>query len=255
MKNRVKQVIARFMYLTYDPRKLRKFGFLPRYVSDLSKFKKRGGKFTHFDPIISDYNTSAGTITGDYFHQDLVVAQYIFKNNPDRHLDIGSRIDGFVAHVAAFRKIEVSDIRPLRSNVDNIKFVQSDITKLDKSLIDKYDSISSLHAIEHIGLGRYGDTVDPNGHLLAFKNIIAMTRPGGKIYLGLPFSKVTQIHFNASRIFSLVYILKEFIESNDLTLLCFDYVDDEGFLHHDRNIKQVSSLDIKYGCAILTLQK
>jgi len=62
---------------------------------------------------LDDRFDQSGTASGHYFHQDLLVASRIFINNPEKHVDIGSRIDGFVAHVASFREIEVFDIRSL----------------------------------------------------------------------------------------------------------------------------------------------
>jgi len=69
-----------------------------------------------------------------------------------------------VAHVAAFRPIEVFDIRPLHSTVANITFVQADMMQLSSELVECTDTLSCLHTIEHFGLGRYGDPIRVNGH-------------------------------------------------------------------------------------------
>jgi hypothetical protein len=71
------------------------------------EFKNAGGKVTRKYMILKDYNEQAGSASGHYFHQDLLVASFIQKSSPERHIDVGSRIDGFVAHVASFRKIEI----------------------------------------------------------------------------------------------------------------------------------------------------
>jgi len=42
-------------------------------------------------------------------------------------VDIGSRVDGFVAHVASFREIEVFDIRPITTKVPGATFIQADL--------------------------------------------------------------------------------------------------------------------------------
>ncbi len=99
-----------------------------KYRSDREKFIKLGGGISHRYPIWSDYRKQAGSSGGDYFHQDLLVAQLIYENKPQKHIDVGSRIDGFVAHVAAFRKIQVLDIRPLSPlGHANIEFIQADL--------------------------------------------------------------------------------------------------------------------------------
>jgi hypothetical protein len=64
-------------------------------------------------------------------------------------VDIGSRVDGFIAHVASFRDIEVLDIRKNEEKIENITFIQADVMKPDEKYKNYCDSISSLHAIEH----------------------------------------------------------------------------------------------------------
>ena len=133
-------------------------------MRDKKNWLKQGGKITKNKMILFDYSANAGSYIGHYFHQDLLVAKFIYEKSPKRHIDIGSRMDGFVAHVAAFREIEVVDVRPLsRSKHENIKFTQVDFMKPQEDL-GKADSVSCLHAIEHFGLGRYTDPNDVNGH-------------------------------------------------------------------------------------------
>ena len=90
---------------------------MQRYWSEYNLFKQLGGKITSSFPIVQDYNASSGISSGHYFHQDLLVASMINKASPTRHIDIGSRVDGFIAHVASFRKIEVIDIPLINENV------------------------------------------------------------------------------------------------------------------------------------------
>jgi hypothetical protein len=132
---------------------------LDSFYTDLEKLKKQKGSNSSFQfgklhPVLSERYSEAGTMSGHYFHQDLYVARRIYINNPNKHIDIGSRNDGFVAHVAVFRPIEVLDIRKQNSKVKNIFFKQADLMQLPPDMIDYCDSISSLHAIEHFGLGR-----------------------------------------------------------------------------------------------------
>ncbi|GHT03915.1 hypothetical protein AGMMS49525_09700 [Bacteroidia bacterium] len=79
--------------------------------------------------VFADKADDAGFLPHHYFFQDLYVAQRIYQNNPAKHIDIGSRIDGFVAHVAAFRKIEIYDIRPMKKAIPNVQFTQCDLMK------------------------------------------------------------------------------------------------------------------------------
>lgn len=235
--------------------KLKRIKYLPKFLSQRLRFKKLGGNITHNSMILGDYSASAGTASGHYFHQDLLVASLIKKHNPKRHIDIGSRIDGFVAHVASFREIDVIDIRSLDKSVhDNINFIQKDM--MNKNLLEENitDSISCLHAIEHFGLGRYGDEIDVNGHIEGFNNIIKMLSLSGKLYISFPIGKTNEIHFNSQRVFHPLDIFSWNKSSSNIILKRFDFVDDKGNLHKNKDISKDCN-NINYGCGIYTFQK
>lgn len=234
---------------------------LPYYVTDFIELRRQAKKsnnaftFEKLYPCLSDRFYSAGTASGHYFYQDLVVAQKIFQNNPKKHVDIGSRIDGFVAHVGAYRNIEVFDIRPVSSQVPNVTFTCADFMD-DRKIIPNYcDSVSSLHAIEHFGLGRYGDPVDYDGHIKALNNIYKMLKAGGRFYFSVPIG-AQRIEFNAQRVLSLTYLLELF---RDLYILhSFSYVNDEGNLVMDLQLTEdqiLSNCGCLYGCGIFELIK
>lgn len=222
-----------------------------KYFSDIRKFDLAGGVVTHIYPIMNEYKDQAGTATGHYFHQDLLVASLIHDAQPERHIDVGSRIDGFVAHVAAFRTIEVIDFRPLAScGHERIKFMQADLMSLDRQLHEITDSLSCLHALEHFGLGRYGDPINPDGHLTGFNNLHKMLKNEGWLYISFPIGE-NSVHFNAHRVFDPREILKW---SNGLFKLeRFDYVDDHGDLYQNQSLVNVPNLF--YGCGIYTMTK
>lgn len=228
-----------------------KFARIPRYVKERNTFLKMGGRISHVYPIMSEYGESAGTARGHYFHQDLLVSQFIFQDNPNRHIDIGSRIDGFVAHVAAFRKIEIFDIRELSgSNHQNIVYSQADLMLGAGKEIT--DSLSCLHTIEHFGLGRYGDSINPEGYIVGFNNLIEMLKPSGVLYISFPIGTSNEVHFNAHRVFHPKDIFTW--APDKLNLLRFDYVDDKGDLHKNFDVLN-SDLDVAYGCGIYTFRK
>lgn len=226
---------------------------LLKYRSDRKKFLELGGIITHKYPIKSDYRKQAGTYGGGYFHQDLLVASFIYAAKPEKHIDIGSRIDGFVAHVATYRKIQVLDIRPLPPvGHENIEFIQADLMS-ENSLPPKVDSISCLHAIEHFGLGRYGDPVDPLGHQKGFSNIVSMLKEGGHLYISFPIGRQNEVHFNAHRVFHPQDIFN-WNGSDLLELVRFDYVDDPGNLYRNVDVFN-TKIDVEYGCGIYTFKK
>lgn len=226
-----------------------------KYKKHYKEFQRLGGVITCRHMILSDFTDQAGSASGHYFHQDLLVATFIHEKNPNRHIDIGSRLDGFVAHVAAYRPIEVIDVRDLEeTGHNNIIFTKADLMIDHKSQHEITDSLSCLHVIEHFGLGRYGDPIDPQGHIRGFNNILKMLKKGGTLYISFPIGNRNEVHFNAHRIFHPTDILKWADDPNSLRLERFDFVDDSGKLH--RNIDIINeSLDVKYGCGIYTFSK
>ena len=89
------------------------------------QFKSQGGTINSYLPILFDIDQNAGSIKDHYFLQDLHCARLIYNRNPYNHIDIGSRIDGFITHLATFRKVEVLDIRDLNDKVDKNIYLKS----------------------------------------------------------------------------------------------------------------------------------
>lgn len=231
---------------------------LPGFINDYRKLSKEIDRSLfplNFYPILNDKYKQGGTANGHYFHQDLLIAQKIFKANPLRHIDIGSRVDGFIAHLATFRKVEILDIRKIQSNTENIEFIQANMMDMKEELFESCDSLSSLHALEHFGLGRYGDPIDSNGHLKGFHHMYNILKPNGIFYFSVPIGK-QRIEFNAHRVFSINYLLEMF--NNKFEVLNFSYVDDKGDLHKDvplTNELLQNNCNCNYGCGIFELRK
>ena len=234
-------------------RKINKWKMRRIFREQKREWLRQGGEITKDYIILTDYHDNAGQVGGDYFHQDLLVARFIFEDNPKRHMDVGSRIDGFVAHVASFREIEVIDIRPAQtSRHHNILFVQADLTKVDLS--NETDSLSCLHAIEHFGLGRYFDPVDVNGHIKGIDRLVSIVKPNGRLYLSCPIGQQDEVHFNAHRILHPNTILAVPSIRDNMELIRFDYVDGQGDLHCEASVQDAID-HIGYGCGIYTFTK
>ncbi|MDX1697199.1 MAG: DUF268 domain-containing protein [Thiohalobacterales bacterium] len=233
----------------------------PTLKGELRELKRQAGTSAHDIPItkINPYphekQQQSGTAKGHYFHQDLLVARRIHDKNPLKHVDVGSRIDGFVAHVAAFREIEVLDIRPLDSGIHNIKFKQADLMSPPPDMESYCDSLSCLHAIEHFGLGRYGDPIDFEGHIKGLDSLHRILKPGGTLYLSCPIGP-QRIEFNAHRVFSLNYLLSLF--DGKFRVLNFSFVDDSGDLHENVALADEqleNNYGCTYGCGIFELER
>jgi hypothetical protein len=237
-----------------DLKKFKNILYFPRFINNLFLYRKKS-KVKSLFPCLSDWKEQSGVTKGHYFHQDLLIAQKIFENKPENHLDIGSRVDGFVAHVASFRKINVIDIRPQKNKIKNINFIRGDLSLLNSNLFNKYSSVSCLHTLEHIGLGRYGDKLDFEGHKKAAKNLKNILKCGGTLYVSVPITNKERVEFNAHRVFNIKTILDLF---KDLKLISFSYVNDSGDLLENININNLdlkNNYNLNFGCGIFELQK
>jgi SAM-dependent methyltransferase len=257
------RLYSMLVLLGINPLKIyRAFKGIPYFIMDYYKFinqaKQTGDVFliSNLYPILDDRFVGNKIASLHYFYQDLFIASRISSNNPEKHVDIGSRIDGFVAHVASFREIEVFDIRPLRHvSFPNLKFRQIDFMQENILVRDYCDSVSSLHAIEHFGLGRYGDPVDYSGHLKGLNNIYRILKPQGKFYFSVPIGE-QRIEFNAHRVFSISYLLELFRDRYVVDR--FSYVDDQGLLHTDVALTPqdvAANFGCQFGCGIFELTK
>ena len=174
------------------------------YLRELRQFRQGyTGKMTLM-PFLQERHTEGGVTKTEYFWQDLLVSRWIFEANPQRHVDIGSSVEGFVAHIASFREIEVFDVRPITTEVPGVVFKQADMMQLNSLPVNKgdayCDSLSCLHAIEHFGLGRYGDPIDPKGYERGLANMARLLKPEGVFYLSAPIGQ-ERVIFNANRVF------------------------------------------------------
>lgn len=188
-----------------DPLRLMKsIRRLPAFLADWFRFRKGYSGRLSLIPCLHDRYAEGGTTKSEYFWQDLLVARSIYEAEPEVHVDIGSRIDGFVAHVASYRRVEVFDVRPISAQIPGVIFKQADLMRSDtlpRHGEEGYcDSLSCLHALEHFGLGRYGDPIDPMGYECGFSNMASLLRPGGVFYLSVPIGR-ERVEFNANRVF------------------------------------------------------
>lgn len=202
----------------------KKYNFAER---DLIKYKELNRRETmaydeaYKKMVIEDKYAQAGDIR-NYFWQDLWAAKLIYQNNPSKHYDIGSRVDGFIAHLLTFREnIVLIDIRPLEEKIPGVGFIHADATNLEGIEDNSIESLSALCSLEHFGLGRYGDRIDPEACFKAFDAIQRKMAPGGMAYISVPVG-IEHVEFNAHRIFYGETIVKAF---HEMELIRFDAAD------------------------------
>ena len=229
---------------------------LPAFVRDFGRYRKaahQGGlpiRLSHLYPVLADRYTNAGVAEGHYFFQDLWAARKVYARRPSTHVDIGSLVSGFVSHILVFTdRVEVIDIRPLHSTIPNLVFVQDDATRLSRYDDNSLESISSLHAPEHFGLGRYGDPVDPDAHITFLRALVRVLKPGGRLYVSVP-TGVERLAFNAHRILSPATILRA---CAGLELLSFALIKDDGYLYEDATLDEAARQ--WHGCGLYEFTK
>jgi len=243
------------MQFGLDPiRTYRSLVGLPRFVKGWFAFRKSYSEAMELLPCLNDWDEKAGSVSDEYFWQDLYVARKVYHANPDRHVDVGSRIDGFVAHVASFRQIEVVDVRPLPL-IPGVTFTQADLTKNEQFSPGYCDSLSCLHALEHFGLGRYGDAIQPAGHKTALQNMAKMLVPDGLFYLAVPVG-LERVEFNGQRVFG-PHTIISLADENGLQLKEFAWCLDGSSIQESSDPQKDFQLlcSIRYALGIFIFQK
>ena len=200
----------------------------PEFISDYVCFRRMGGQasFLSIYPILSE-KTEIHSIDPHYFYQAVWAMSLIAKSKATEHYDVGSQAI-FVGMLTTITKVKFIDIRPLGVSLDS--FSEEKGTILNLPMLDKtVMSLSCLNVAEHIGLGRYGDPIDPNGTVKAVKELERVLAPEGNLYFSLPVGK-PRIEFNAHRVHSVSQVLSSF---EDLRLVQFSIVTDDGVFHQD----------------------
>lgn len=151
-------------------------------------------------PVIDCKYAYAGTIN-NYFLQDLWAAKLVIRSGIKQHFDIGSRLDYFIAHLlAADIDVTMIDVREFPGEIEQLHTIVDDATSLHQIPDESIDSMSALCSLEHFGLGRYGDPVDPEACFKCFDNIQRKLKAGGRLYISVPIGK-ERVEFNAHRVF------------------------------------------------------
>jgi len=175
------------------------FVTFPRFFYHFMSIKKLHGVEITLKPCLHDAIDFSGSKLAEYFYQDLFVAQMIFDDKPKIVADVGSRVDGFVSNVASFREITVFDIRELPDKINNVTFLKQDITQpFDNT--QKFDMVTCLHALEHFGLGRYGDPIIKDAVRRGVEGLVNLVEDNGTLIISTPTGR-ERIEFNANWVF------------------------------------------------------
>ncbi|MCX7747193.1 MAG: DUF268 domain-containing protein [Clostridia bacterium] len=189
--------IKRYMGLLLDYRKYKKLAHNDSFI--LSK------KYIY--PCLGD-KLKYTPIDAIYFLQDTWGASKVFEIKPSHHYDVGSSVIT-VGILSQFVPVTMIDIRPIDIQLENLYFKKGSILELPFEN-NSIESLSSLCVIEHIGLGRYGDDIDPFGSEKAVAELKRVISPGGSLLISVPVNAENIVNFNAHRTFTRDYVLTLF---------------------------------------------
>lgn len=227
---------------------------MPQFVVEFWRFRRDFVGAVRLKPCVHDYEAEGGSNRDEYFWQDLHVARRIYRANPQIHVDVGSRVDGFVAHVASYREIEVLDIRPIATQIPGVKFRRADLMEGGVALEGCCDSLSCLHALEHFGLGRYGDPIRIDGPELGIANLARMLKAGGTLYLSTPVG-AERVEFNANWVFDPRKIVS-MAEKSGLRLETVEIFSDTSIIAFETDLSALTELSQRdYTLAIFIFKK
>ena len=188
-------------------------------------------------PCLEDW-TKETPVDRYYFYQDTWAAEKIIRNTPEFHVDIGSTVL-FVGILSKITRICSIDIRPLPLTLKDMEFKKGSILELPFE-DGQIHSLSSLCVIEHVGLGRYGDSLDTLGTYKAAKELSRVIGKGGNLYVSVPVGE-NSLYFNAYRSFDPEDFITMF---NDFKLIDTLFILDDSLCTLDEFIKMDRPRDI-----------
>lgn len=195
------------------------------YLRDWKAYERLPGaeplRFSDSHPCLWD-RTAETPFDPHYFYQAIWAYKAIHSSGAASHVDFGSH-SSFVGMLSAITHVTFVDIRPLCVGVEGLHSLQGSVLDIPFER-ETLGSVSCLHVAEHIGLGRYGDPLDPMGTKKSAAELTRVLCPGGNLYFSAPIGR-PRVCFNAHRIHAPEQIMDYF---GDLELVEFAAVDDAG---------------------------
>ena len=235
--------------------------FLGKY-SRWKEFKKEFAKFSSLSqknrftlkwddryPCLDD-KTKTTSFDRHYLYHPAWAARILAETKPSKHVDISSTLN-FSSILSAFIPVEFYDFRPADVKLTNLESKAADIVSLpfDNNSVK---SLSCMHVVEHIGLGRYGDPIDPNGDIKAIDELKRVLAINGNLLFVVPVGK-PKIQFNAHRVYSYEQITELFSELELVQFVLISERSEDGGLNIGVNAEDVSHQD--YGCGCFWFKK
>lgn len=224
----------------------RHMNYIPGFLLDYYNFKKRAPEWPcriiDALPVFHE-RTTLMSFDKQYVYHTGWAARVLREISPKLHIDISSSIM-FSSIMSAFIPIEHYDYRRPILNLVGLECGNQDLLNLrfkDGSI----SSLSCMHVIEHIGLGRYGDPINPTGDLEAAKELKRVLAPGGHLIIVVPLAECARIRFNGHRIYDYKRITELF---GDCDLIEFSFLNESTDFTFKRNAKAEDIAGSRDGC-------
>ena len=197
-------------------------------------------------PCLGDA-TATTAFDAHYVYHTAWAARRLHQHPAPLHTDIGSDLR-FATLASAFQRLRFLDFRPAQVTLSNLECGPANLLQLDMA-DQSLPSLSCMHVVEHIGLGRYGDPINFHGAEIAMQQLQRVLAPGGLLYFVVPVGQPT-IVFHAHRIFRASDIVAAFAE---LELLEFSLILDHGdFVEH---VPLQAADSQRYGCGCFLFRR
>ena len=203
------------------------------YARDLETYKALA------DPaervlVVTPHDERTPTTQADPWglHQDVWAFRRVLELRPAWVLDVGSDA-WLVALLAQLVPVTAVDVRPLAVRLPGLTPVRGDVCDLawEDGVVP---CVMCLSTIEHIGLGRYGDTIDPRGSERACRELQRVLAPGGHLLLSVPIAEEPVTVFNRHRLLTTAQVQgwldgcelagEQHIVGDNLTVWCAEFV-------------------------------
>jgi SAM-dependent methyltransferase len=206
------------------------------------------GRYFRF-PLL-DEDTETTNFDTHYVYHVAWAIRKVAAARPLKHVDFASSVN-FCTAVSAICETEFHDFRPAPIVLDGLICLKADLTQLEMGT-GTLESVSCMHVVEHVGLGRYGDKLDASGDLKAIGELKRIVRPGGVLYFVAPTGN-PGIYFNAHRVYAAKSILGYFEDQFDLEE--FYFIPGPIELAPMLNPDLALTLDYEYGCGCYQFRK
>ena len=229
-------------------------GIYEKFKHQFNKFRSmKSNRFTlswkNCIPCLDDWTGTCNFDT-QYVYHIAWAARVLAETRPSKHIDISSSIY-FPAIVSAFVPMDYYEYRPTDIFLSNLTTKHADLLELPFGT-ETVESLSCLHTIEHIGLGRYNDVLDPDGDLKSIAELKRVIRKGGNLLIAVPIGQ-SELLFNAHRIYSYDQITSYF---SDLRLVRYDLIPDDAYKTGMIYNATKNDTDIQiYGCGCFQFTK